>query len=81
MTGNHLFPLRIVPDMKGKTNTGVEFKAESKEAVQYLEKKVNDNTDFQAAFHTEFQDESWLWNFGFGHLDFGGLKLLHTKNM
>ena len=27
------------------------------------------------------QDESWLWHFRFGHLNFGGLKLLHTKNM
>ena len=30
MTRNHLFPLRIVPDMKGKTNTRAAFKAESK---------------------------------------------------
>ena len=30
MTRNHLFPLRIVPDMKGKTNTRVAFKAENK---------------------------------------------------
>ena len=22
-----------------------------------------------------------MWNFRFGHLNFGGLKLLHTKNM
>jgi hypothetical protein len=27
------------------------------------------------------QDESWIWNFRFGHLNFGGLKLLHTKDM
>ena len=56
MTSNRLFPLRIVPDIKGKTKTGV-------------------------AFQTEVQDESWLWHFIFGHLNFGGLKLLHTKNM
>ena len=30
MTSNHLFPLRIVPNMKGKTMTGVSFKAEMK---------------------------------------------------
>ena len=27
MTSNRLFPLRIVPGMKGKTNVGVSFKA------------------------------------------------------
>ena len=29
MTSNHLFPLRIVPDMKRKTNTRDVFKEES----------------------------------------------------
>ena len=67
--------------MKGKTNTRVAFKVESKEEVIHCDKKENDNVDFQAAFQTEVQDESWLWHFKFGHLNFGGLKLLHTKNM
>jgi len=35
----------------------------------------------QAALQTEVHDESWLWHFRFGHLNFGGMKLLHTKNM
>ena len=35
----------------------------------------------QVAFQTEVSDESWLWHFIFGHLNFGGIKLLHTKNM
>ena len=81
MTSNHLFPLRIVPYMKGKKNTGATFKEESKEAVEHFNKKENDSANFQAAFQTEVQDESWLWHFRFGHLNFGGLKLLHTKNM
>ena len=67
--------------MKGKTNTGDAFKAESKETVESLDKKENSSTNLQAAFHTEVHDESWLWHFKFGHLNFGGLKLLHTKNM
>ena len=50
MTGNHLFPLRIVPDMKGKTNTGAPFMAESKETVEFLDKKENGNAILQAAF-------------------------------
>ena len=39
MTSNRLFPLRIILDMKGKTNTRVAFKEESKEAVEHFEKK------------------------------------------
>ena len=45
MTRNHLFPLRIVPYMKGKTNIGDTFKAESKEAVEHFNKKENDSAD------------------------------------
>ena len=81
MTSNHLFPLRIVHDMKGKANTGATFKAESEETIELLDKKENCSANLQAAFKTEVQDESWLWHFKFGHLNFGGLKLLHTKNM
>ena len=81
MTSNRLFPLRIIPDMKGKTNIGSAFKEESEEVDKHFDKKENDSTNFQAAFHTKVQDESWLWHFRFGHLNFGGMKLLHTKNM
>ena len=52
MKRNCLFPLRIVPNTKGKTHTGVAFKEESKEAVEHFEKKENDNADFQAASTT-----------------------------
>ena len=71
-----MFPLKIVLE-----NTKATFKEESKEEVVYCDKKENDSTDFQVAFQTEVQDDSWLWHFRFGHLNFGGLKLLHTKNM
>ena len=47
----------------------------------YCDKKENDSVDFQVAFQTKVQDDSWLWHFRFGHLNFGGLNLLHTKNM
>ena len=67
--------------MKWKTNIGYAFKAESKETVEPLDKKENGSADLQAAFQTKVQDESWLWHFRFGNLNFGGLKLLHTKNM
>jgi hypothetical protein len=27
------------------------------------------------------QDDSWICNFRFGHFNFGGLKILHTKDI
>ena len=50
MTRNHFFPLRIVPDMKGKENTGVAFKAKSEETVELLDKRENGSANLQAAF-------------------------------
>ena len=81
MTSNCLFPLRIVLDMKGKTNTRAAFKEKSKETVELLDKKENGSANLQVEFQTEVQDESWLWHFIFGNINFGGLKLLHTNNM
>ena len=40
MINNRLSPLRIVPDMKGKTKTGAAFKAESEETIELLDKKL-----------------------------------------
>jgi hypothetical protein len=33
------------------------------------------------AFQYEVQDDSWLWNFIFGHLNFGDMEMLYTKDM
>ena len=35
----------------------------------------------QEVFQREIKDENWLWNLRFGHLNFGGLNLLHRKGM
>ena len=35
----------------------------------------------QEAFQKEEKDENWLWHLRFGHLNFGGLNLLHRKGM
>ena len=35
----------------------------------------------QETFQREAQDENWLLNLRFGHLNFGGLNLLHRKEM
>lgn len=32
-------------------------------------------------FSAKLKDESWLWHFRYGHLNFGGLKVLQQKNM
>ena len=58
MTRNHLFPLRIVPDIKGKTKTRAAFKAESEETVEILDKRENCSANLQAAFRIEVQNES-----------------------
>ena len=50
MTSNRLFPLRIVPDMKGKKNKGAALKAKSKEMVELLDKKENGNANLQVVF-------------------------------
>ena len=76
MTSNCLFPLRITPE-----NSIATFKEQSKEVVVHHDKKENDNVENLAAFQTDVQDDSWLWHFIFGHLNFGGLKLLCMKNM
>ena len=53
MTRNHLFPLRIIPDMKGKENSRATFKEERKEVDKHFDKKENNIGDFQAAFQTK----------------------------
>ena len=55
MTRNRFFLLRILPD-----NKEAAFKAESKEEFVHCDKKENDSVDFQAAFQTKVQDDSWL---------------------
>ena len=67
--------------MKGKRNIGVAFEEESKEEGTQCDKKEKDNTKIQETFQTKVQDESWLCNFIFEHLNFCGMKLMHTKNM
>ena len=44
-------------------------------------KKGENDIEIKATFQSEIQDDSWLWNFIFGHLNFGYLKLIHTKDM
>ncbi|KAA3461320.1 Retrovirus-related Pol polyprotein from transposon TNT 1-94 [Gossypium australe] len=39
------------------------------------------HTVTNSCFLARLEDESWLWHFWYGHLNFGGLKILQQKNM
>ena len=67
--------------MKSKTNLGASFKSQRKQEKKHRKKKEHDNVEIQATFQSEVQEESWLWNLRFGHLNFGVMKLLHMNNM
>jgi hypothetical protein len=54
---------------------------EEKGSAHSSKKEEDSGTELQETFQSEVQDDSWLWHFRFGHLNFGGLKLLHTKDM
>ena len=58
MKSNHLFPFRIMQDMKEKENTGDAFKQESKEVEKHHNKEEKDITQIQAAFQSKVQGES-----------------------
>ena len=46
-----------------------------------LKKGAEVTTLTQETFQREEKDENWLWHLIFGHLNFGGLNLLHKKGM
>ncbi|KAK9131203.1 hypothetical protein Sjap_011690 [Stephania japonica] len=39
------------------------------------------HTTTHSCFSTKSEDEAWLWHIRYGHLNFGGLKTLHQRNM
>jgi hypothetical protein len=96
MTSNKMFPLTLKPTKKKNTTLVVgkekyvqldtAFTTESvcssnEENSVCSIKKGENGAEMKATFQSEVHDDSWLWNFIFGHLNFGGLKLLHTKDM
>jgi hypothetical protein len=44
-------------------------------------KKGEKGKEMNETFQSEIQNDSWFRNFRFGHFKFGGLKLLHTKDL
>jgi hypothetical protein len=53
----------------------------NEENSEHNSNKGENDVEMKATFKCEVHDDSWLWNFIFGHLNFGGLNLLHTKDM
>ena len=51
MKRNHLFPLRISPNMKGKENSRATFKEKSKEARKQCDKEEKEK-ELQATFQS-----------------------------
>jgi hypothetical protein len=87
MTSNKMFPLTLKPSKKKNTTLffGKEKDVQSNtaftvESVCSIRKGEN-NAKIKASFQSEIHDDSWLWNFRFGFLNFGGMKLLDTKDM
>jgi hypothetical protein len=96
MTSNRMFPLTLKLSKKKNTTPIVDkgksaqldiaFTTESAHSTNEENnargiKKGENGTEMKETFQYEIRDDSWLWNFIFGHLNFGGLKLLHTKDM
>ena len=53
ITNNRLFPLRIIPYMKVKTNIGATFKEENKEGDKHCDNQEKGFAEIQAAFQSE----------------------------
>jgi len=74
MTSNRMFPLKIKPDLN------LEY-AQTLSTVNSQEDKEKGAAITQTIFQAEIKDENCLWHLCLGHLNFGGLNLLHRENM
>ena len=74
MIKNRMFPLKLRSDLKEEDNQE-QLLMNSQKDERYI--VVVTQQDFQ----TEVKDTNFLWNLRFGHLNFGGLNLLHRKGM
>jgi hypothetical protein len=96
MPSNIMFPLTLKPTNK-KNSTLVVGKGKSvqldttftvesvcssnEENSARSTKKGESGAKTKATFKSKVQYDYWLWNFIFGHFKFGGIRLLHTKDM
>ena len=73
MTNNRMFPLKIRSDLKEGAQAQLLMNSQEDGRKEAVVTQVN--------FQAEVKDEKWLWHLRFGHLNFGGLNLLHRKDM
>ena len=74
MTNNIMFPLKIRSDLQREG-------AQALLSMNAQEDARKDVAFIQVNFQADAKDENWLWHLRFGHLNFGGLNLLHRKGM
>ena len=74
MTNNRMFPLNIRSDLE-------EEGAHTQLSMNSQEDGRKEVAITQVNYQAEVKDENWLWYLRFGHLNFGGLNLLHKKDM
>jgi hypothetical protein len=59
----------------------VRSSEEGKSSACNTKKEEDSSVEMHEAFQSKMKYDSWLWNFRFGHLNFGGLNVVHTKDM
>ena len=69
-----MFPLKIRPDLQKEG-------AQARLSMNSQENGRKYAVVIQVNFQAEVKDKNWLWHLRFGHLNFGGLNLLHRKGM
>ena len=71
MTDNRMFPLKIRLDLEEGAQAQLSMNSQEDGRKEVVVTQVN--------FQAEVKDENDLWHLRFGHLNFGGLNLLHKK--
>ena len=86
MRSNKIFPLTLKLTKKKNTTLVVGKGKTVQLDTVFTTKSVCSSwrkycTRYQERGQFELRDNFWPWHFRFGHLNFGDLKLLHTKDM
>ena len=69
-----MFPLKIISNLQKEG-------AQAQLSMNSQENGRKGAAVTEVKFQVEVKDEKWLWHLRFGHLNFGGLNLLHRKGM
>ncbi|KAJ9557149.1 hypothetical protein OSB04_011763 [Centaurea solstitialis] len=84
-----LLPIFFVPDLminmlNGDLLQGMGYEIHTKDGVNMTANRMFPLDRYNTShlcLSTKLDDEAWLWHFHYGHLNFGGLKILWQKNM